>query len=448
MIVKDKYSLFFFYYICILVFVGIQTGSPQLRKKLKSNSLPSRKPYKKRETSPFSHIQNGFKDFQQFHSSQNGSQSVSFQNFKSFSKKYQIVGATNGAAWNSCNGSEGSSDNASVDSLESNSSTSYSSSIGGEKYCVEKAKYPAFQFEERKTRSLPKSLPNLEKNSSQTLQLDSLSVKNVEERSDDVSPNIEKSNEVLTNSNNDCSFTELKSWRNVHEVENVHFITSGREEKDPKLKRQLHKIFSDTDERNGSSSQEKSCSLLRYPSVFPQWKNRDALCWLDVILCLTVHNETLKSLVFCDGFDRCNLIFKLLKAHNQACNLLHQSQGKCAEHCSSPNTVVDSHVNDTEDSRNQSINQAKQDSKNHIINQVKRNGVSKNIFPMDSGAVCTCLDEMACEDILDEVREEVWNKLKYKLRCERGQNESPVFALPLLLKEDKAVDELFRMNYW
>jgi hypothetical protein len=71
----------------------------------------------------------------------------------------------------------------------------------------------------------------------------------------------------------------------------------------------------------------------------------------------------------------------------------------------------------------------------------------ENIIPVSTVSRGASLESTPTEDLLNEVREEVWTKLKCQLKCEKGQNESPVFAFPLLLKESPAVEEMFKMVY-
>lgn len=50
-------------------------------------------------------------------------------------------------------------------------------------------------------------------------------------------------------------------------------------------------------------------------------------------------------------------------------------------------------------------------------------------------------------NILQDVRETVFLKLQPKLQCEKGKNDSPLFAIPLLVKGDSVVEKLIRMKY-
>lgn len=54
--------------------------------------------------------------------------------------------------------------------------------------------------------------------------------------------------------------------------------------------------------------------------------------------------------------------------------------------------------------------------------------------------------EQAEKDLYD-VREKVWSYLQPKMKCERGVNDSPVTALPLLLRENSILSEKMLQVY-
>ncbi|KAG2456689.1 USPL1 isopeptidase, partial [Polypterus senegalus] len=51
------------------------------------------------------------------------------------------------------------------------------------------------------------------------------------------------------------------------------------------------------------------------------------------------------------------------------------------------------------------------------------------------------------ETQLDEIRMEIFNLLQPMLHCELGKEDSPIFALPLLLKQDRSVEEAFQHSF-
>ena len=410
---------------------GIQTGSPQLKKKLKKSHLPN----KKRGTTAPLHSQTGLNSYPSFQL-QNGSQS--FQTFKSFTETNgNTPGATDGQKWTGSNRSQGISDrdsllNSSGDSLESTSVTSSNSSIADNLTFPNKAlkSYEGFKFKGNQTQHLPNSLPNLSSlnitynslsetvydkgRTDQECHKTSVKQSDDEERTINTIQEIDMNNPLQTNLETD-SGSQVNNKGSANEVPKNHKLQTF-------------------DEPNNRAVDSQNY-LLKNPLVFPQWRNKEALCWLDVILCLAVHNETLKSLVFSDSYDKTSLIHKLFKAHNQACKLIQESDNKQVlkereVNGTKPNEIVDYLSSNVE---NQTRSSNGLGDKNTSNGSVKDYAYSENI--------------RVAETLLDNVREEVWNSLKSRLKCIKGQNESPVFAFPLLLKENHAVEEMFKMSY-
>uniref|UniRef100_A0A8B9CRJ2 Ubiquitin specific peptidase like 1 n=1 Tax=Anser brachyrhynchus TaxID=132585 RepID=A0A8B9CRJ2_9AVES len=119
-----------------------------------------------------------------------------------------------------------------------------------------------------------------------------------------------------------------------------------------------------------------------------QWRNRHNLCWLDCILSALVHLETLKFAPTekCDD-EKC-LLQRLLTKYNQA-------------------TV--------------------------LLNTCKRSKL-KDVLPK-------------AELHLNEIRSRIFTQLQPLLKCGLGEEESPVFALPLLLKQDQQAEKLFLHSF-
>ncbi|KAH3709360.1 uncharacterized protein LOC127857684 isoform X2 [Dreissena polymorpha] len=169
---------------------------------------------------------------------------------------------------------------------------------------------------------------------------------------------------------------------------------------------------------------KSTAKLSCYPKQFVQWRNKDNLCWLDVVLCLCVHNVTLKRQV---TFDTDCLIYKLLKAHNQAQSLLSKSS-----------------CDGNQDLANHSYRQ--------LANTVRgiNDNENKSLLKENESAFKkkeVLFDNSEIENILNGVREEVWQFLQTKLRCSRGQHESPVFAFPLFLRQSPELSDVFKMKY-
>ncbi|XP_064028794.1 SUMO-specific isopeptidase USPL1 [Pogoniulus pusillus] len=119
-----------------------------------------------------------------------------------------------------------------------------------------------------------------------------------------------------------------------------------------------------------------------------QWRNRHKLCWLDCILSALVHLETLKFTLAKEYNGETSLLQKLLTKYDQA-------------------TV--------------------------LLNSCKKNKV-KEVLPK-------------AESHLIEIRNRMFTQLQPQLKCELGKEESPVFALPLLLRMDQQAEKLFLHSF-
>ncbi|NXX15507.1 USPL1 isopeptidase, partial [Podargus strigoides] len=119
-----------------------------------------------------------------------------------------------------------------------------------------------------------------------------------------------------------------------------------------------------------------------------QWRNVHNLCWLDCILSALVHLEALKFALAEEYNDGKCLLQKLLTRYNQA-------------------TV--------------------------LLNTCKRSKVT-DVLPK-------------AESHLNEIRNIIYAQLQPQLKCELGQKESPVFALPLLLRLDQQAEKLFLHSF-
>ncbi|XP_026920432.2 SUMO-specific isopeptidase USPL1 isoform X3 [Acinonyx jubatus] len=141
---------------------------------------------------------------------------------------------------------------------------------------------------------------------------------------------------------------------------------------------------------------ESKCTSL-CQSSYVQWKNANALCWLDCILSALVHLEGLKNTVtdLCSNEE--SVFWRLFTKYNQASKLLHTSQ----------------------------------------LEGVK-DGDCKKLPSEVFAKIETCLNE---------VRDEIFIRLQPQLRCTLGDMESPVFALPLLLKMEPLIEKLFMYSF-
>lgn len=50
-------------------------------------------------------------------------------------------------------------------------------------------------------------------------------------------------------------------------------------------------------------------------------------------------------------------------------------------------------------------------------------------------------------NVLYAMREKIWQALQPRLRCERGKHNSPVLVLPLIVRENPTVKQMFTMRY-
>ncbi|XP_004406693.1 PREDICTED: SUMO-specific isopeptidase USPL1 [Odobenus rosmarus divergens] len=141
---------------------------------------------------------------------------------------------------------------------------------------------------------------------------------------------------------------------------------------------------------------ESKCTSL-CQSLCVQWKNANALCWLDCILSALVHLEGLKNTVndLCSNED--SVFWQLFMKYNQANKLLHTNQ----------------------------------------LDGIK-DGDCKKLTSEIFAKIETCLNE---------VRDEIFIRLQPQLKCTLGDMESPVFALPLLLKMEPLIEKLFIYSF-
>ncbi|KAL1768655.1 SUMO-specific isopeptidase USPL1 isoform X1 [Sigmodon hispidus] len=149
--------------------------------------------------------------------------------------------------------------------------------------------------------------------------------------------------------------------------------------------------------RSGLEMPLESRCLLFCQTLCVQWKNSQALCWLDCILSALVHLEGLKSTVaeVCST-EEC-VFGRLFDTYQQANKLLytHHLHGVTGEDCKK---------------------------------------LTSEIF----AEIETCLNE---------VRDEIFIKLQPRLRCTLGEMESPVFAFPALLKLEPHCEKLFTYSF-
>ena len=180
--------------------------------------------------------------------------------------------------------------------------------------------------------------------------------------------------------------------------------------------------------RTGSNSEVK----------YLHWWNKDALCWLDVAMCMLVHSQTVRRLLK-DVNTVENLVKRIVTAWDEAQTIVNQrpmtSSGVGA---GTPGRAVRLET---------SVGQV----------MVKTGGGKtlpsvaslRDLAPSgltDDIKVAQAQSTEGC-NVLDAVREIVWQRLQPKLKCVRGDNDSPVFALPLLLRESAPLMQTFMVHY-
>lgn len=143
-------------------------------------------------------------------------------------------------------------------------------------------------------------------------------------------------------------------------------------------------------------SQEDRCILFCQTSCV-QWKNSDALCWLDCLLSLLVHLEAVKKTVMTDlCSNEESLFWQLFTKYNQASKLLHASH----------------------------------------LDAVRDRDFTKLISVFEKIETC-----------LNEVRSKIFIRIQPQLGCTLGDMESPVIAFPLLLRIEACVEKLFTYSF-
>ncbi|XP_015707499.1 SUMO-specific isopeptidase USPL1 isoform X2 [Coturnix japonica] len=164
--------------------------------------------------------------------------------------------------------------------------------------------------------------------------------------------------------------------------------TNGHQESPPKNFSSGTQLLPNSTHSSTTSEvlfRDKNCSTNN-TGLCLQWRNKCNLCWLDCVLSALVHLEALKFALVEDD-EKC-LLQRLLTKYNQAAVLL---------------------------------------------NTCKRSKV-KDVLPK-------------AELLLNEIRNQIFIQLQPQLKCELGKEESPVFALPLLLKQDQQAEKLFLHSF-
>ncbi|XP_058040833.1 SUMO-specific isopeptidase USPL1 isoform X2 [Ahaetulla prasina] len=207
----------------------------------------------------------------------------------------------------------------------------------------------------------------------------------------DLIPNCDGNNLIRTRSGQ-SDFSEAKQPTFSDEAESINQkMGLGAQEHSPEVLSVQTQLLS-APEMAPSVSQDlqQSKSSLREPLSL-QWRNAQALCWLDCILSILVHLETLRILT---GLSKnMSVIQSLLTKYNEAAALVNTCQ------------------------------------RDKLASEVPLDVLSR------------------ADSHLNEIRNTIFLELQPLLGCKFGEEESPVFAFPLLLRKDSHIENLFLHSF-
>ncbi|XP_039179530.1 SUMO-specific isopeptidase USPL1 isoform X1 [Crotalus tigris] len=207
----------------------------------------------------------------------------------------------------------------------------------------------------------------------------------------DLIPNCNGNNLIRTQSGQ-SDFSQAKQPSFSEKAESVNQkMGSGAEEHSSEVLN-VQTQLSSASEMAPSVSQvlQQRKPSLREP-LWLHWRNAHALCWLDCILSILVHLETLRILT---GISKnTSVIQSLLTKYNEAAV---------------------------------------------VVNTCQRDELTSEV-PLDVLS--------RAESHLNEIRNTVYVQLQPLLGCKFGEEESPVFAFPLLLREDRHIENLFLHSF-
>ncbi|OWF45208.1 uncharacterized protein LOC110457335 [Mizuhopecten yessoensis] len=220
----------------------------------------------------------------------------------------------------------------------------------------------------------------------------------------------------------------------------------------------------------GKSEKDCPSAMDQLRAFYPQWQNKDALCWMDVILCLLVHCKQVNKLKCGDPDSDPSIVCTLLKAYDQALSLLNKRSisNAAASPCDvdmfvtkSDNTKLVSQINlpSTLLFEEKVGTGCNDEDKSHVVS--KSVNMSLQGDEVKTGAGLKLLKSDLVQlmlshgdseyskafDLLTNIREKIWHLLHPHLRCKKGKNDSPVFAIPLLTKNSKDLEQLLAIKY-
>ncbi|GAB1602722.1 SUMO-specific isopeptidase USPL1-like isoform X2 [Argonauta hians] len=180
--------------------------------------------------------------------------------------------------------------------------------------------------------------------------------------------------------------------------------------------------------------QQKKDTMQNKQVHYLQWPNSHALCWLDVILCLFVHNKMLKAQVKQLPTQDRSVLKTLFKAYAQAMKLFNgTNQPEKGQPQSTPAPTMQAGVKTS----------------NTSVTAAPSSDIPMAILKkaMVDNSVAVKGPKKKAVRLLLNIREAVWKQLQTKLQCKKGTNDGPVFALISLEKQEPALRDVFTMDY-
>ncbi|XP_022091230.1 SUMO-specific isopeptidase USPL1-like [Acanthaster planci] len=208
---------------------------------------------------------------------------------------------------------------------------------------------------------------------------------------------------------------------------------------DPKLSKGVQ--YSNTAEGlpvSFASSEHLSVTLSSTMQWVRLWTNKNALCWLDACLCV---------LVACRSLRACLAQLPEKLAVRKLCTAFVEAQRRqtLEEHGTSQDArtqcardLLETSVAPLEISGETGPNP------NHNVEESSHNNViASNVAATTHSKQATMLESNCWSNRLDKVRDELLCRLQPVMKCTLGQEESPVVALPALLRLDGSIEEHF-----
>ena len=172
------------------------------------------------------------------------------------------------------------------------------------------------------------------------------------------------------------------------------------------------------------------------------WKNVDALCWLDVTMCLIVKSQVLQRVLGDIQSKASSSVTSLWIRYRE----IQQKYNKAQElNIAESKTVgLETSVGSVP------VKTGGGDPLGFIasFDQVEGAGTEGMLISARRSPIKqqNMLEDESRQD-LEAIREDVWKFLQPQLKCQKGRNDSPVFALPLLIKECAVMKRLCWVEY-